>query len=99
MQGERCLLQLRGGVVFEQWSRGMCEGLEGSESLPAEGERGERCMAIEVRVVQCARSGNHKRELAGGVESAAADDAEAGNVDTFGASVNLEALAFEVITS
>ena len=52
VQRESGLLQLRGGVVFDGRPRGMRSDLEGSELLPAKGERGERGVALKARIVQ-----------------------------------------------
>ena len=99
VEGESGLLELRGGAVFDGRAGGMRGGLEGSEELPAEGERGQRGVALKARIFQRAGTGNGKREFAGGVEIAAADEVEAGDVDVFGTRVHLKARGFEVIGS
>ena len=77
----------------------MRNDLESSEALPAECERGERGMALHMqiaaRIIQRAGAGDGKRELASGVDIAAAEKAKAGDVDVFGARVDLETTGLE----
>ncbi len=90
MQGKSGLLQLRGGGVFQERTRGMRGGLEDSEWLSAEGESGEGGMTLQMRIAQRAGTSDSKCKLAGGIDIAAVDEIEAGDVDVLGARIDLE---------